>query len=170
MGDSLLAMAAQYQECDFIGVEVHRPGVGKLLDNAAKGNINNLRVYMDDALNVLNDCIPDNSLSAVLIFFPDPWHKKRHHKRRLIQGDFVNLLLSKLMVGGYLHIATDWEEYAEHIQGVLGVFGELKVYTGEDAFDEALVCDVMDRPETKFERRGERLGHRIWEGIFYKHG
>ena len=119
MGDSLAEMAANAPENDFIGVEVHTPGVGRLMYLVQEAGLTNVRTYEDDAVEVLAQCIPDNSLSRVQIYFPDPWHKARHHKRRLIQPQFVQTLRNKLTVGGVLHLATDWENYAEHMMDVM---------------------------------------------------
>ncbi|MCH2340904.1 MAG: tRNA (guanosine(46)-N7)-methyltransferase TrmB, partial [Pseudomonas sp.] len=115
MGHSTLEMAAAAPEQDFIAVEVHSPGVGALLSGLLSQNLNNVRIYSCDALEVLRECVPDASLDRVLLFFPDPWHKSRHHKRRIVQPAFAELVRQKLKVGGVLHMATDWEAYAEHM-------------------------------------------------------
>ena len=159
MGKSLVAMAQAAPEKNFIGIEVHRPGVGACLMDAEDAGITNLRVYEHDAVEVLRDCIADNSLATVQVFFPDPWHKKRHHKRRLIQPEFVEALRQKLAIGGVLHLATDWENYAEHM---------LEVMTNAEkwrnlAADNAYIPRPEERPLTKFEQRGERLGHGVWD-------
>ena len=119
MGRSLVAMAKAAPEKNFIGIEVHRPGVGACLLEAEEAEVSNLRVYEHDAVEVLADCVADGSLATVQVFFPDPWHKKRHHKRRLIQPEFVDLLRKKLAIGGVLHLATDWQNYAEHMLEVM---------------------------------------------------
>ncbi len=121
MGHSLLEMAAAAPDQDFIGVEVHRPGVGALLNGVLTQGLTNLRVYDCDAIEVLNRCIADNSLDRLMLFFPDPWHKSRHHKRRIVQASFAELVRSKLKVGGILHMATDWEPYAEYMLEVMNV-------------------------------------------------
>lgn len=162
MGDSLAAMAAAAPETDFIGVEVHRPGVGRLMHLIDEGGINNLRAYCDDAVEVLENCIPDASLSRVQIYFPDPWHKKRHHKRRLVQPAFVQLLRRKLQLGGQLHLATDWQHYAEHMMEVMSAAEGYRNQAGEGQY--APRPDY--RPVTKFEKRGERLGHGVWDLLF----
>lgn len=162
MGDSLLAMAQAEPELNFIGIEVHPPGVGRLINNAAKDGVQNLRVYMADAKDVLTDCIPDSGLSRFQLYFPDPWHKKKHHKRRIVQPDFVSLITAKLRSGGYLHMATDWQNYAEQM---------LEVLSAEPALRNT-AADYSPRPEfrpkTKFEARGERLGHGVWDLLFEK--
>ncbi|MDX9875023.1 MAG: tRNA (guanosine(46)-N7)-methyltransferase TrmB [Spongiibacteraceae bacterium] len=160
MGQSLAAMAQAEPEKDFIGIEVHRPGVGKLLATMAEAGITNLRVYNDDAVEVLQRCIADQSLARVQIYFPDPWHKKKHHKRRLIQPGFVRLLCSKLAPDGLLHLATDWEDYAQQMLEVLSA--EPLLRNECDGFAERPAF----RPITKFEQRGERLGHGVWDLLF----
>ncbi len=159
MGKSLVAMAKAAPEKNFIGVEVHTPGVGACLLEAERQEVDNLRVIEHDAVVVLNEWIADNSLDGVQIFFPDPWHKKRHHKRRLIQLDFVALLRKKLKEGGVLHLATDWENYAEHM---LEVMGEAPGYRNQ-ASDGTYIPRPEERPLTKFEQRGQRLGHGVWD-------
>jgi tRNA (guanine-N7-)-methyltransferase len=161
MGTSLLQMAQAAPEKNFIGIEVHRPGVGKLLHDMADAGVENIRVYCDDAVEVLQQCVADASLAAVQIFFPDPWHKKKHHKRRLIQPEFVQLLHTKLQRGGTLHIATDWQNYAEHILTVMQALPNFCNQAGE-----GYAPQPEYRPKTKFEQRGERLGHDVWDIIF----
>lgn len=162
MGDSLLTMAEQKPEQDFIGIEVHTPGVGSLLAGAAEKDLQNIRVYRQDAVQVLANCFAEQSLDTVQIFFPDPWHKKRHHKRRLIQQPFLDLLLPRLKSGGILHIATDWQHYADHCLQLLTAESRLQ----NTAEDSGFVPRPASRPVTKFERRGERLGHGVWDLIF----
>jgi tRNA (guanine-N7-)-methyltransferase len=161
MGDSLLAMAQAEPDKDFVGIEVHPPGVGRLINNAGEYDVRNLRVFMADANDVLADCVPDNSLSRIQIYFPDPWHKKKHHKRRLVQSEFVQQLRAKLVVGGILHLATDWQNYAEHM---------LELMSSADGYRNVVGDGYSPRPEfrpvTKFERRGERLGHGVWDLLF----
>ncbi len=161
MGGSLLQMAQQAPEKNFIGIEVHRPGVGKLLHDMAEVDVENIRVYCDDAVEVLAQCIPDASLAAVQIFFPDPWHKKKHNKRRLIQPEFVQQLRTKLKPGGVLHVATDWQDYAEQIIAVMSAAPGFK-----NQFAEGYAPRPEHRPKTKFEQRGERLGHGVWDVLF----
>lgn len=164
MGDSLAEMALADPASDYIGIEVHRPGVGNLFQKLAAQDITNVRVYCADAVEVIQQCITDNSLDAVHIFFPDPWHKKRHHKRRLIQPGFVQKLRQKLKSKGRLHLATDWENYAEHMSMVMGAAEEFR--SGGDA--RGVVPRPDYRPLTKFEKRGERLGHGVWDLVFIK--
>ncbi len=159
MGHSTLEMAAAAPEQDFIGVEVHRPGVGALLNGVMTQNLTNLRVYSCDALEVLRQCVPDASLDRVLLFFPDPWHKARHNKRRIVQPAFAELVRQKLKVGGVLHMATDWEPYAEYMLEVMNVAPGYRNL----AVDGRCVERPAERPVTKFERRGERLGHGVWD-------
>ena len=164
MGQSLIAMARAAPQTNFIGIEVHRPGVGKLLHSMVEHEVDNIRVYCHDAVEILRDCIADRSLDTIQIFFPDPWHKKRHHKRRLIQPEFVDLLTGKLKQGGTLHLATDWENYALQMMEVLSAAPGLVNHFGS--------CQFAPRPEsrplTKFELRGERLGHGVWDIIFHR--
>ena len=160
MGDSLVTQAKQSPEKNFIGVEVHKPGVGHLLMQAIANDVANLRVFNEDSWDVLTDAIPPTSLSAMQLFFPDPWPKKRHHKRRLLQPDFVTELAQRLAPRGYLHVATDWQDYAEHILDVLGREALLENTTERYASRPAY------RPQTKFEVRGLQLGHGVWDVIF----
>ena len=164
MGDSLVAMAEQNPESRYLGIEVHKPGVGKLLTDVERRGIRNLKVFSDDAVQVLEDAIPVNSIDLMQIFFPDPWHKKRHHKRRLIQPDFVSLAVSRLSSGGHVHLATDWQPYAEHMMEVLSSTDALENLAGDGQFSPR----PESRPETKFERRGQRLGHGVWDLLFIK--
>ena len=157
MGGSLLEMVEAQPDTDFIGIEVHPPGVGSLINAAQEKNISNLRVYLADATDVLNECFADGSLDRVQIYFPDPWHKKKHNKRRIIQPKFLQLIREKLRLGGVVHMATDWQPYAEQM---LELVGEA------DGFKN-MAQDYVPRPEfrplTKFERRGEKLGHGVWD-------
>jgi tRNA (guanine-N7-)-methyltransferase len=164
MGHSTLEMAAAAPEQDFIGVEVHRPGVGALLNGLMTQNLGNVRVYSCDALEVLRNCVADASLDRVLLYFPDPWHKSRHHKRRIVQPAFAELVRQKLKVGGVLHMATDWEAYAEHMLEVMNVAPGYH----NQAADGGCVPRPAERPITKFERRGERLGHGVWDLKFQR--
>lgn len=163
-GQSLLAMAQQRPEQDFIGIEVHKPGVGALINDAQRTDVHNLRVFNADAIEVLRTAIPEQSLAGVQLFFPDPWHKKRHHKRRIVQAEFVELIASRLQLGGYFHMATDWEPYAEHMLEVMtasALFINQQAGGGYSPRPEY-------RPETKFEKRGVRLGHGVWDLIFLR--
>ena len=164
MGQSLVEMAAAAPEKNFVGIEVHKPGVGRLLHSMVDANVDNIRVYCHDAVEVLRDCIADASLDTVQIFFPDPWHKKRHHKRRLIQPEFVAHLISKLKTGGLIHLATDWENYAEQMMEVLTAAEGLSNQVGPGEFAPR----PGYRPLTKFEARGERLGHGVWDLLFQR--
>ena len=152
MGDSLFEMAAQsltkQAQINYIGVEVHRPGVGHLLKLAQDADLDNLKVFAEDSIDVLTDCIPPKSLDGIQIFFPDPWHKKKHHKRRLISDSFARLLESRLKSGGVLHIATDWAHYAESIEETLSGWRK---------------TSVPERVETKYERRGLGLDHKVFD-------
>ncbi len=159
MGHTLQEMAEADPGQDFIGIEVHRPGVGSLLNGAVNAELSNLRVFDCDAIEVLKQCIPDGSLDRVLLLFPDPWHKKKHNKRRIVQLLFAELLRSKLKVGGIFHMATDWQPYAEHM---LEVMQQAPGYRNQAA-DGTYVPRPEERPVTKFERRGERLGHGVWD-------
>jgi tRNA (guanine-N7-)-methyltransferase len=160
MGSATAEIAQAHQENDYLGIEVHTPGVGALLKQIGERNLYNLRIVQHDAVEVLQHMIPDSSLAGIHIYFPDPWHKSRHHKRRLIQPAFVSLLSRKLKSGGYLHLATDWENYAQQILGVLTAAEEL-VNTAQD-----YAARPEFRPLTKFEQRGLRLGHGVWDLMF----
>ena len=162
MGQSLVEMAAAAPEKNFVGIEVHKPGVGRLLHSMVDEQVDNIRVYCHDAVEVLRDCIADASLDTVQIFFPDPWHKKRHHKRRLIQPEFVAHLVTKLQPGGVIHLATDWEDYAEQMMEVLTAAEGLSNTCSPGVFAPR----PDHRPLTKFELRGERLGHGVWDLLF----
>lgn len=164
MGQSLLQMARQHPQHNYVGIEVHAPGVGALLADLHEEGIENIRVIQQDAVEVLEHCIADNSLDKVQIYFPDPWPKKRHHKRRLIQPEFVALLIQKLKSNGTIHLATDWQNYAEHMLEVLSAAKFLENIAGEKQFME----NKNLRPITKFEKRGERLGHDVWDLLFRK--
>ncbi len=163
MGDSLLEMAIANPERNFLGIEVHKPGVGKLLHGLAEHGVTNVKVFCHDAKDILAHCIESASIETLLIFFPDPWHKKRHNKRRLVQTEFISSLLPLLMEGGRIHLATDWEPYAEHmVEAMEAVEGVCNI-NGTGNF-----WQTPDRPETKFERRGVRLGHGVWDLLYEK--
>jgi tRNA (guanine-N7-)-methyltransferase len=162
MGDSLLQMAQLDPATNFVGIEVHRPGVGKLLNGAQQQGVCNLRVYAEDAVDVLERSIAADSLDALHIYFPDPWHKKRHNKRRLIQPDFVASIIPKIKPSGLLHLATDWAPYAEQMLEVLEAAEGLE----NTAPDGGYVARPAWRPLTKFEQRGQRLGHGVWDLLF----
>ncbi|WP_192458048.1 tRNA (guanosine(46)-N7)-methyltransferase TrmB [Musicola keenii] len=162
MGASLATMAQQHPEQNFLGIEVHLPGVGACLASAQEAELANLRVMCHDAVEVLEDMIPDGSLAMVQLFFPDPWHKARHNKRRIVQVPFVEVVLRKLAVGGVFHMATDWEPYAQHMLEVMNaVEGYRNLSTNND-----YVPRPTSRPLTKFEARGQRLGHGVWDLMF----
>jgi|SRR5690554_760603 len=162
MGRSLVAMAKAAPEMNFIGIEVHRPGVGALLMEAEEQGVENLRVIEFDAVEVLEQWLENDSLDKVQIFFPDPWHKKRHHKRRLIQPEFVQLLRTKMKHGAILHLATDWENYAEHMLEVMNPAPGFE----NTSTDGTFIPRPDERPLTKFEQRGHRLGHGVWDMKF----
>lgn len=161
-GASLAEMAKQQPDHDYIGVEVHRPGVGQLLKSIETDELSNVRVACTDAVELIKNRIPDKSLDRVQIYFPDPWHKKRHNKRRIIQPLFVNILADKLKHGGHLHLATDWQDYAE--QMLVDVSGNERFKNCSHSDDYIERPDY--RPLTKFEQRGHRLGHGVWDLLF----
>lgn len=164
-GSSLLAMAKAHPEQQFIGVEMYQPGIGALLQGMIEQDVKNIHVYYADAVEVLTQCIPDESLDVIQIFFPDPWPKRRHHKRRLIQPEFVSLLVKKLKKNATLHLATDWQHYAEHMMEVLSAETGLMNLSGDKQYSNR----SSQRPViTKFERRGEASGRQIWELQFCK--
>ncbi|HEY1042310.1 MAG TPA: tRNA (guanosine(46)-N7)-methyltransferase TrmB [Telluria sp.] len=162
MGNTTIHIAKVMPEKDFIGVEVHTPGVGSLLKQIGEEGISNLRAIQHDAVEVLDHMIADGSLAGVHVFFPDPWHKARHNKRRLIQPEFVAKLCAKIAPGGYLHLATDWEDYAIQM---------LEVLSAEPALQntaDGYAPQPAYRPLTKFENRGLKLGHGVWDLVFVK--
>lgn len=162
MGETTAQIAADNRDNDYLGVEVHVPGVGALCKHIAERELTNLRICQHDAVEVVRDMLPEESLDGVHVFFPDPWHKARHNKRRLIQPPFVALLASRLKPGGYFHCATDWEEYARQMLDVLSA--EQSLVNSTDGFAPR----PEYRPLTKFENRGIRLGHGVWDAIFKK--
>lgn len=160
MGASLVEMASKSPEKNFIGIEVHTPGVGACLSAAKELGLTNLKVMCHDAVEVFEKMIPDASLSCIQLFFPDPWHKKRHHKRRIVQADFVEMVRAKLLVNeGVFHMATDWENYAEHMIEIMKQAPKYQTLASEGDYIER----PEDRPLTKFEQRGHRLGHGVWD-------
>ena len=161
-GDALVRMAGSSPDRNFLGVEVHAPGVGHCLLAIERLGLTNVRLLMQDAMEVLRDRLPDHSLLGVHLYFPDPWHKKRHHKRRLVQPDLVALLAARIAPGGYFHVATDWPDYAVHIKALLGE------NRGFQILDTDPSHAVGGRPRTRFEARGERLGHPIWEAVYQR--
>ena len=162
MGAATAEIAANHPENDYLGIEVHTPGVGAILKQIGERNLSNLRIIQHDAVEVLQHMIADGSLDGIHIYFPDPWHKTKHHKRRLIQPVFVALLAQKLKPGGYLHLATDWENYAQQILEVLTHEKQLSNTAADYASRPAF------RPLTKFEQRGLRLGHGVWDLFFQR--
>jgi tRNA (guanine-N7-)-methyltransferase len=161
-GDSLLEIATQQPQQNFLGIEVYEAGVGRLINEANKRQLSNLKIIQEDAVEVLQKHIPDDSLSKFQLFFPDPWHKKRHHKRRIIQMSFLDILEKKLKNGGIVHIATDWEDYAKHIMETLESHQHFKNTIGDHIYSPR----PKHRPLTKFENRGQKLGHDVWDIIF----
>ena len=163
-GQSVANMAEQHPENNYLGVEVHSPGVGNLLQLVHKQALNNVRVICDDVYEILKNNIADNSLAAVYLYFPDPWHKRCHVKRRIVNPEFVELLAKKLQPNGILHMATDWEDYAKQMMRVMS--------DSKDFYNQAGLAKYSERPEwrtlTKFEQRGHRLGHGVWDLIFNK--
>ena len=158
-GESFVQMAEAAPQQGFVGIEVHRPGVGHALVLAAAAGIDNLRVIRHDAVAIIRDHVPDGALNRVQIYFPDPWPKARHHKRRIVQRAFTDLIWRKLRAGGEIHCATDWENYAEWMRDVFAGDSKWQNFGGVDGF-----APRPDwRPQTKFERRGERLGHGVWD-------
>ncbi|MCG9055968.1 tRNA (guanosine(46)-N7)-methyltransferase TrmB [Laribacter hongkongensis] len=160
MGQATAAIAAAHPEQDYLGIEVHGPGVGSLLKLVGENRLTNIRVIRHDAVEVVREMLPAGCLDGIHVFFPDPWHKKRHNKRRLIQPAFVELLVSRLKTGGYLHLATDWEDYAVQMLEVLSACPALANTAGGYAPRPDY------RPLTKFEQRGIRLGHGVWDLVF----
>ncbi len=162
MGETTALIAAAHPENDYLGIEVHTPGVGSLMKEIATRGLTNLRVIQHDAVEVVREMIPTAALAGIHIYFPDPWPKKRHHKRRLIQPPFVHELALRLAVGGYLHCATDWEDYAQQMLAVLSAEPLLENATA------GFAPRPEWRPQTKFEQRGLRLGHGVWDLLFIR--
>lgn len=162
MGQSFLEQAEKNPEQDFIGIEVHRPGIAAVLTSVAKNELTNIRLFNHDAVGILKNCFAENSLDKIQIYFPDPWPKKRHHKRRLIQLSFVDLLWEKLKLHGTLHLATDWEDYAMHMMKTITDSNKFINVSGENQFAPR----PEERPLTKFELRGQKLGHGVWDLLF----
>ena len=162
MGETTARIAADNPGTDYLGIEVHAPGVGSLLKQLGEQGLANVRIVTHDAVDVMREMVPPGSLSAIHVFFPDPWPKKRHHKRRLLQPAFVELAAARLAPGGHFHVATDWQEYAEEVLGVLSATPLLRNTA------EAFAPRPSTRPETKFERRGIDLGHGVWDIVFMR--
>ncbi len=165
MGESLLTMAEQAEDSNFLGIEVHSPGVGRLMNKLVAANINNVRIYKEDALLVLEHCLADESLDRLQLYFPDPWPKKKHHKRRIVQSDFIRLVWRKLKPNAVFHLATDWQPYAEYM---VEVFAEQPALFNNLAGPDQFSPRPTYRPLTKFEQRGQRLGHGVWDLLFEK--
>ena len=163
MGASLIEMADKDKDRNFLGVEVHKPGVGKTLHDANLLEIKNLKLMCHDAQEVFQHSLEDNSIDRVLIFFPDPWPKKRHRKRRLVQTEFMKLIARKLKANGSLHLATDWKEYAEYMMEVIEPLPEFR-----NAIAPNRYWEKSTRPKTKFENRGRKLGHGVWDLMYKK--
>lgn len=167
MGKSLVEMAEQNPDKNYLGIEVHTPGVGACLAYAIEKGVKNLRVICHDATEILRDCIADGSLGGLQLFFPDPWHKAKHHKRRIVQPHFVETVAQKLTAGGFIHFATDWENYAEHMLEVLQAMQNTVGICNTSATNDYIPRPDF-RPLTKFEARGHRLGHGVWDLYFIK--
>ncbi|MGB5103319.1 MAG: tRNA (guanosine(46)-N7)-methyltransferase TrmB [Steroidobacteraceae bacterium] len=161
-GESLAALAEAHPDRDFLGIEVHRPGVGHLLLRAEAAGLSNVRIVCRDAVEVLERQVADAALAEVLLYFPDPWPKKRHHKRRIVQGAFVDLVARKLQPGGVFRLATDWQDYAEHMLAVVGACEGLRNLSSSGGHAPR----PESRPLTRFELRGQRLGHEVWDLAF----
>ncbi|MFC0322869.1 tRNA (guanosine(46)-N7)-methyltransferase TrmB [Gallibacterium melopsittaci] len=164
MGQSLVTMAKQNPQYNYLGIEVHTPGVGACIATALEQKVNNLRVICHDAIEILQDNIPDNSLAGLQLFFPDPWQKAKHHKRRIVQTPFIELIMPKLTPNGFIHMATDWQNYADHMLEVLRSQPDLSNTSTTNDF----IPRPDSRPLTKFEQRGQRLGHGVWDLYFIK--
>jgi len=164
MGETSAAIAQAQPQTDFVGIEVHAPGVGALLNRIDAGRLANLRVIQHDAVEVVDAMIPERSLAGVHVYFPDPWPKKRHHKRRLLKGAFVRALARRLVAGGYLHVATDWAPYAEEI--LMTLAGEPLLANAAQRYAPRPAW----RPQTKFETRGLKLGHEVFDLVFRRVG
>lgn len=166
MGQSLIQMAKDHPERNYLGIEVHRPGVGHILIEIEQAELKNLKVLCADAVEVIQKHIPDKTLTGVQIFFPDPWHKRKHMKRRLVQENFIKNLIPKLNseYQSWIHLATDWEDYAKQMMKVMSQFAELENKFGSNQF--APNSETVGRPLTKFQARGERLGHGVWDLVF----
>lgn len=164
MGKSLLETAETFPNYNYVGIEVHRPGIANVLKAIHHKQLEHIKIIEGNAVEVLQQFVPDKTLDKICIFFPDPWPKKRHHKRRLIQAEFVSLLSAKLKTGGILHLATDWEHYAMHMLEVLSQETSLTNCAGQRHFSDR----PAERPLTKFEARGLKLGHQVWDLLFQK--
>jgi tRNA (guanine-N7-)-methyltransferase len=164
MGASLLTMAMARPDINFVGIEVHQAGIGSLVADLHDKSITNVRLVLADAVTIFDNQLANNSLSGIQIFFPDPWHKKKHHKRRLIQPKLVESLVDKLKIGGFIHCATDWQDYALHMLAVLSADKSLV----NAQLDGGFTPRPLTRPLTKFEQRGRHLGHGVWDLLYTK--
>lgn len=162
MGETLITQAKTHPDIDFIGIEVHQPGIGRVLANAKSMQLTNLKIFAFDAVGVLDWCIPHESFDKVLLLFPDPWPKKKHHKRRLLQPAFAEIVAQKLKIGGQFHLATDWQDYADQMLSVLDASPSFANMFGKGNFAPS----TFERNLTKFEKRGQRLGHLIRDLVF----
>jgi len=161
-GEATWRMAREHPEENYLGVEVHRPGVGRLLLNIEAHELENIRIACEDAVGLLRERVAERSLAGVRIYFPDPWPKKRHHKRRIVQPEFISLVASRMKAGGILHLATDWHPYAEHMLEVMKLSSEFENLSVSGGY-----CPKPDwRPATKYEQRGRRLGHEVFDLVF----
>lgn len=163
-GGALLEMAIRHPERDFVGIEVHRPGVGSLMLRLEQEALTNVRLFCEDGVGVLRKGFAKDALDRVQLFFPDPWHKKRHHKRRILNAAFIDLIVGRLKDGGVFHFATDWQPYAEEALSRLEQCNDLENIAGQQHYSPR----PASRPETKFERRGQRLGHGVWDILMRK--
>jgi tRNA (guanine-N7-)-methyltransferase len=161
-GDSLLQMAINEPHHNFLGIEVYEAGVGRLINEAYKNNLTNLKIIKEDAVDILSNNISANSLAGFQLYFADPWHKKKHHKRRIVQNEFMDMISEKLINGGFVHMATDWEHYAQQMMETLEKHAHFKNTLNAHTYS----VRPERRPITKFERRGERLGHGVWDLLF----
>ncbi len=164
MGQSLVEMAKNCPNINFLGIEVHTPGVGACISSLVEQGVTNLRVMHHDAVEVFKNCIPLESVSTLQLFFPDPWHKARHHKRRIVKPEFLDLIIPHLCIGGKIHMATDWQNYAEEMLEILSNDSRIS----NTSQDNTYVPRPEFRPLTKFEKRGNNLGHGVWDLIFTK--
>ncbi len=164
MGEALLSYAHTHPQYNFIGIEVHTPGIGALLMGIEKQLLKNVRLFNEDAIDILNECIENDALTGIHLFFPDPWHKKRHQKRRIVNENFAELIRAKLKIDGYIHMATDWENYAQQMMSVFSQAPGFINVAGQRQF----VPRPDSRPATRFEKRGERLGHGVWDLKFIR--
>ncbi|MES9837594.1 MAG: tRNA (guanosine(46)-N7)-methyltransferase TrmB [Candidatus Thiodiazotropha sp.] len=165
-GEALAQLAARHSEQDFLGVEVHSPGVGHLMLTLAAQDSQNVRILQSDAMELLRHHLPEASLQRVLLYFPDPWHKRRHHKRRIVNQEFTDLIHRALKPGGVIHMATDWEDYARQMMTLFSQHSGFRNQAGKGTFSPR----PETRPMTRFEQRGERLGHGVWDLLFERLG